>query len=120
MVAHAVLSRRSTAAPKCRSIIEVTNEQLRDLLVDVRSEVGTLKMMGEARDRASDARDKVVAGIDAKMDAHKDVTNALVTDMAILKTQHASFWKAVAILAAIVPALGGAIAWIVSTIAGKS
>lgn len=40
--------------------------------------------------------------------------NGLVTDMAVLKTQHASFWKGISVVGAIITAVGAVIGFCIS------
>ena len=58
-------------------------------------------------------RAKVVDRIEASVTTQQTQINQVVTDMAVLKTQHASLWKGAAILFSALSLIGGAIGWAV-------
>lgn len=63
---------------------------------------------------ASDNRDKAVGRIETVVNGQQSQINQVVTDMAVLKSQHASFWKGIAIMFGALSLIGGAIGWVVS------
>ena len=74
-----------------------------------------MEARGEDRAKAVDRIEIVVNGQQSQI-------NQVVTDMAVLKTQHASFWKGAAVLFGSLSLIGGAIGWCISqylTITGK-
>lgn len=50
-----------------------------------------------------------------KLETQQGQINQIVTDMAVLKTQHASFWKGATIIFGALSLIGGAIGWAIAT-----
>ena len=50
-----------------------------------------------------------------KLETQQTQLNQLTTDMAILRTQHASFWKGATIIFGALSLIGGALGWIIAT-----
>lgn len=74
--------------------------------------VSTVKTKLEVMESMSVERTKTVDGIARKQEEQDAKINQLVLDMAVLKTQHASFWKGVTVLFAVLSLIGGAIGWV--------
>ena len=117
--ASAIVHERRRKGPK-----EVTNQDLSDLLVALKGSVELFKQSVEkdlrAIQLASEQRDKMIEQINTQINEHVKTVGTVLTDMAILRTQHSSFWKGVGVLAVIIPALAGAIAWVIATLQGKA
>lgn len=62
----------------------------------------------------SEERSQAVGRIEATVNNQQSQINQVVTDMAVLKSQHASFWKATTVLFGVLSMVGGAIGWMVS------
>jgi hypothetical protein len=62
----------------------------------------------------SEDRSEAVARIEAAMDNQQIQINQVVTDMAVLKSQHASFWKVATFIFGALSFVSGAIGWVAS------
>lgn len=70
----------------------------------------------------SDERARATDRIETVVNTQQTQINQVVTDMAVLKSQHASFWKGTAILLGALSLIGGTLGWAISqylTISGK-
>jgi len=50
-----------------------------------------------------------------KLETQQGQINQIATDMAVLKTQHASFWKGATIIFGALSLIGGAVGWLIAT-----
>ena len=62
----------------------------------------------------SEERSTVVARIESTVNNQQAQINQVVTDMAVLKSQHASFWKATTVIFGVLSLFGGVLGWIAS------
>ena len=65
----------------------------------------------------SEDRSGAVARIEATVNNQQTQINQVVTDMAVLKSQHSSFWKVATFLFGALSLASGAIGWVVSHLA---
>lgn len=69
-----------------------------------------------AMDSIGHERAATVSLLVQKLENQQGQLNQLTTDMAVLKNQHANFWKFAAMLFAVLSLIGGALGWAVGTI----
>ena len=68
-----------------------------------------------AMESISHERAQTVALLVQKLETQQVQLNQLTTDMAVLKNQHANFWKMGAAMFATLSLIGGAIGWTIAT-----
>ena len=88
---------------------EVTLAQFVELTTSVKEKLIAMEAMSQERSRGVEH----IASVQA---AQAIQITQLVTDMAILKTQHASFWKGLSVLLGVLALMGGGIGWIVGQV----
>ena len=81
--------------------------QLSELVMTVREKL-------VAMEAVSSERNDTVKTIATVQQLQQQQINQLVTDMAILKTQHASFWKGITVLLGILTTVGAGIGFVVA------
>jgi anti-sigma-K factor RskA len=69
-----------------------------------------------AMDNIGHERAATVTLLVQKLENQQGQLNQLTTDMAVLKNQHANFWKFAAMLFAVLSLIGGALGWAVATL----
>lgn len=78
------------------------------LLARVDEKLGYMEEMSKERAQA-------VHLLAQKLETQQGQINQIATDMAVLKTQHASFWKGAVIIFGALSLIGGAIGWAIAT-----
>lgn len=68
-----------------------------------------------AMEDLSKERAQAVNLLAQKLETQQNQINQIATDMAVLRTQHAGFWKAASIMFAVLSLIGGAIGWTIAT-----
>lgn len=101
MIESSTTRRRGTAAS---SAVE-----LHVLAATVTEKLTAMEDLSRERSAASQSLTTKVENIDTKV-------NGLVTDMAVLKTQHAAFWKGATVIFAVFTALGSVAGFVISEV----
>lgn len=69
-------------------------------------------------ERHAEERAEAQARQEQKVDSLQATVVQLATDIAVLKSQHASFWRAATVLFGALSLIGGAIGWVANTLLG--
>ena len=94
--------------PAARTSQTRQNAEWADLAATVREKLLAMEEMSRERAKTTDT-------ILLQIQHQQAQISQLVTDMAVLRTQHESFWKGATALFAVLSLVGGAIGWAIAT-----